>query len=143
MLAMRMRMIIGEVISDSQSAFISGRYILDGPLVINETIGWIKKKGGKAFLLKLDFEKAYDNVHWGFLLSTLSHMGFPSIWCNWVKGILVSARSAVLVNGSPTFEFQCEKGVRQGDPLSPFLFLVVMEVHMRYFLLLAIGDGGG
>ena len=55
-------------------------------------------------------------------------MGFHDEWCTWVKGILQSARSAVLVNGSPTFEFNCEKGVRQGDPLSPILFLIVMEV---------------
>ncbi|XP_035845190.1 uncharacterized mitochondrial protein AtMg01250-like [Helianthus annuus] len=55
-------------------------------------------------------------------------MGFSQQWCNWVKGVLVSARSSVLVNGSPAFEFQCHKGIRQGDPLLLFLFLIVMEV---------------
>ena len=58
----------------------------------------------------------------------MMQMGFPSKWCLWVRGILKSAVSAVLVNGSPTFEFQCKKGLRQGDPLSPILFLIVMEV---------------
>ncbi|XP_022038852.1 uncharacterized protein LOC110941517 [Helianthus annuus] len=57
----------------------------------------------------------------------MGQMGFPNKWCLLVKGILESARSAVLVNGSPTFEFQCQKGIRQGDPLSPFLFLIVKE----------------
>ncbi|XP_021990664.1 uncharacterized mitochondrial protein AtMg01250-like [Helianthus annuus] len=54
-------------------------------------------------------------------------MGFPRQWCSWVQGVLASARSSVLVNGAPTFEFQYHKGRRQGDPLSPFLFLIVME----------------
>ncbi|KAJ0469537.1 putative RNA-directed DNA polymerase [Helianthus annuus] len=126
-IAGRIKRVIGEVIFESQYAFLKERFILDGPLVLNELIGWIKKYGKKAFLMKIDFEKAYDNVSWDFLLSILDQMGFPMKWRLWVKGILQSTRSSILVNGSPTFEFQCQKGLRQGDPLSPFLFLIVME----------------
>ncbi|XP_021971300.1 uncharacterized protein LOC110866461 [Helianthus annuus] len=54
-------------------------------------------------------------------------MGIPDRWCGWIRGILESARSSVLVNGSPTFKFQCSKGIRQGDPISPFLFILAME----------------
>ncbi|XP_022013975.1 uncharacterized protein LOC110913453 [Helianthus annuus] len=67
-------------------------------------------------------------------------MGFPSRWCSWIKGIIESARSSVLVNGSPTFEFKCSKGIRQGDPISPFLFIIVMEA-LSYMIDRAKNDG--
>ncbi|KAJ0668177.1 putative RNA-directed DNA polymerase [Helianthus annuus] len=107
--------------------FIKGKLILDGPLVVNELITWSKKMKKQAFILKIYFEKAYDNVSWKFVNDSLDKMGFPYMCCSWIHGILSSARSSVLVNGAPTFEFQCGKGMRQGDPLSPFLFLIVME----------------
>ncbi|XP_035844161.1 secreted RxLR effector protein 78-like [Helianthus annuus] len=122
-----MRLVLDWVISESQSAFLRGRYILDGPLIVNEIISWIKRKKSKAFILKLDFDKAYDNVNWKFVVDVLHQMGFHDTWCKWIWGILKSANSSVLVNGSPTFTFKCEKGMRQGDPLSPFLFLVEMK----------------
>ncbi|KAM0033324.1 putative RNA-directed DNA polymerase [Helianthus debilis subsp. tardiflorus] len=95
--------------------------------MVNEILSWVRKSGKEMFLFKIDFDKAYDNVNWEFLLATMDQMGFPPLWCNWIRGVLMSARSSVLVNGSPTFEFDCEKGIRQGDPISPFLFILVME----------------
>ncbi|KAM0019272.1 putative RNA-directed DNA polymerase [Helianthus debilis subsp. tardiflorus] len=127
-LANRLKKVIGSVVSDSQSACLEGNFILDGPLVVNELYAWGKKLKKKGFFFKIDFEKAYDNVNWKFLLDTMARKGFPKRWCLWIKGILKSARSSVLVNGSPTFEFQCYKGLRQGDPISPFLFILVMDV---------------
>ncbi|KAJ0497121.1 putative RNA-directed DNA polymerase [Helianthus annuus] len=128
LLANRLKVVVGSVISEAQSAFLKGKFILDGPLVLNEVINWCKKNRKQAFILKIDFEKAYDNVNWNFLVDSMLQMGFPSLWVSWINGIVSSARSSVLVNGSPTFEFQCGKGLRQGDPISPFLFLMVMEV---------------
>ncbi|XP_035843953.1 uncharacterized protein LOC110931403 [Helianthus annuus] len=139
-LANRMKLVLGSVISESQSAFLKDKFILDGPLVVSEIHTWLKKSKKKAFILKIDFEKAYDNVNWNFVVGVLEQLGFPSRWCAWVRGILSSARASVLVNGSPTFDFPCFKGMRQGDPLSLFLFLVVMEA-LSYFIDKAVGRG--
>ncbi|XP_022014901.2 uncharacterized protein LOC110914417 [Helianthus annuus] len=126
-LANRLKKVLGSVISINQSAFLGGRFILDGPLIINEVCSWLKKSKRKAFLFKIDFEKAYDNINWSFVVDVFRQIGFGGRWCKWIWGILSSARASVLVNGAPTFEFKCGKGMRQGDPISPFLFVAVME----------------
>ncbi|KAJ0797670.1 putative RNA-directed DNA polymerase [Helianthus annuus] len=126
-LANRLKTVIDKVINENQTGFIAGRYILDGPLIVSEVIAWAKQSGKKFFMFKIDFAKAYDNVNWGFLIMVMRQMRFPEEWCSWIYGVLSSARSSILVNGSPTFEFSCGKGMRQGDPISPFLFIIVME----------------
>ena len=70
-------------------------------------------------------------MSWDFVLDILNQMGFSSRWCGCIRGALISLRSSILINGSPTEEFDVFRGLRQGDPLSPFLFVVVMEgFHM-------------
>ncbi|KAF5760166.1 putative RNA-directed DNA polymerase [Helianthus annuus] len=123
----RLKAVIHKLVSEEQTGFLAGRSIIDGVIILNEIIPWLKRNKSEGMILKVDIEKAYDSLSWDFLNSMLCQMNFPVKWRRWVMSIVTSARASVLVNGSPTQEFTCSRGLRQGDPLSPFLFVLAME----------------
>ncbi|GJZ51537.1 RNA-directed DNA polymerase, eukaryota [Tanacetum coccineum] len=110
-LAMRLSVVISDLVSEVQTAFLPNRQILDGPFIINELLSWCKLKKQQAMVLKIDFAKAYDSIRWDFLDDVLSSFGFGSKWRSWIKGSLYSGMASILVNGSPTAEFQFHCGL--------------------------------
>ncbi|KAF5804783.1 putative RNA-directed DNA polymerase [Helianthus annuus] len=132
-LANRLKGVIHRLISEEQTTFLANRSILDGPLMLNEIVAWLKRSKKEGMLVKVDLEKAYDTLSWDFLDSILEQMNFHPRWRSWVMALVSSARASVLVNGSPTQEFQCGRGLRQRDPISPFLFIIAMEALSGVF----------
>ncbi|GJS76528.1 RNA-directed DNA polymerase, eukaryota [Tanacetum coccineum] len=119
-LASRLSMVISSLISDVQTSFLSNRQIPDGPFIINEILSRCKTKKQKTMIFKVDFAKAYDSIRW-------------RSWRSWIRGSLVSSKSSILVNGSPTSEFHSHCGLKQGDPLAPFLFILIMKsLHLSF-----------
>ncbi|GJS06333.1 RNA-directed DNA polymerase, eukaryota [Tanacetum coccineum] len=132
-LANRLATVISDLVSDIQSAFVANRQILDGSFILNELFAWCKREKKKAMIFKVDFAKEYDSVHWDYLLDVLQAFGFGPYWCRWIRGTFSSTMASILINRSPTSEFSFFYGLKQGDPLVPYLFILIMEsLHISF-----------
>jgi len=127
-LTSRLQKEIVTLIDLDQTGFIKGRTISENFVFAAELVQTCYKRKVPTLVLKLDFAKAFDTVNWDCLMKVLTARGFPAQWCSWVRMLLETSRTAVLVNGCPGPWITCKRGLRQGDPMSPYLFLLVADV---------------
>ncbi|CAN1247714.1 LINE-1 retrotransposable element ORF2 protein [Linum perenne] len=133
-LSNRLAEVLPDLVSMNQTAFVRGRHIGDGVLMAHELLSKYKSKGVSPRCdIQIDLMKAFDLVEWSFILDATRAMKFPEVYEKWIEACVISSRLSVKINGSLSGYFPAKRGFRQGDPISPFLFVLSMEILSGMF----------
>ena len=128
---MRLKPILQDIVSENQSAFVPDRAISDNVLITHEVLHYLKTSEVEkhcSMAVKTDISKAYDRLEWPFIRQVLERLGFDSIWVNWVLQCISTISYSFLIDNEVVGEVRPQHGIRQGDPLSPYIFILCGEV---------------